>query len=89
MNEKTYTPKSFYQEFIGEDLENNYIMVMNNPAVEYNKVYEIEYDHHVYDGQNWVYLNLPVEKIKEMAIASIKDNTALYFSCDVGKFLDR
>ena len=89
VSEKTYTPKSFYQEFVGEDLENNYIMVMNNPAVEYGKVYEIEYDRHVYDGQNWVYLNLPIEKIKEMAIASIKDNTALYFSCDVGKFLDR
>ena len=89
VSEKTYTPKGFYEEFIGQDLENNYIMVMNNPAVEYNKVYEIEYDRHVYDGQNWVYLNLPIEKIKEMAIASIKDNTALYFSCDVGKFLDR
>ena len=89
VSEKNYTPKSFYQEFIGEDLENNYIMVMNNPAVPYNKVYEIEYDRHVYDGQNWVYLNLPIERIKEMAIASIKDNTALYFSCDVGKFLDR
>ena len=89
VSQKTYTPKSFYQEFIGEDLENNYIMVMNNPAVPYNKVYEIEYDRHVYDGQNWVYLNLPIERIKEMAIASIKDNTALYFSCDVGKFLDR
>jgi len=89
VSEKTYTPKSFYQEFIGEDLENNYIMVMNNPAVPYNKVYEIQYDRHVYDGQNWVYLNLPIERIKEMAIASIKDNTALYFSCDVGKFLDR
>ena len=89
VSEKTYTPKALYQEFIGEDLENNYIMVMNNPAVEYGKVYEIEYDRHVYDGQNWVYLNLPIEKIKEMAIASIKDNTALYFSCDVGKFLDR
>ena len=89
VSEKTYTPKGFYQEFIGEDLENNYIMVMINPSVEYGKVYEIEYDRHVYDGQNWVYLNLPMEKIKEMAIASIKDNTALYFSCDVGKFLDR
>ena len=89
VSEKSYTPKSFYQEFVGEDLENNYIMVMNNPAVEYGKVYEIEYDRHVYDGQNWVYLNLPIEQIKEMAIASIKDNTALYFSCDVGKFLDR
>ena len=89
VSEKTYTPRAFYDEFVGEDLENNYIMVMNNPAVEYGKVYEIEYDRHVYDGQNWVYLNLPIEKIKEMAIASIKDNTALYFSCDVGKFLDR
>ena len=86
---KKYTPKSFYQEFIGEDLENNYIMVMNDPSREYNKVYEIEYDRHVYDGENWLYLNLPIEKVKELAIASIKDNTAMYFSCDVAKFMDR
>ena len=83
---KKYTPKSFYQEYIGDDLEHNYIMVMNDPSREYNKVYEIEYDRHVYDGENWVYLNLPIEKVKELAIASIKDNTAMYFSCDVGKF---
>ena len=86
---KKYTPKSFYQEYIGTDLEHNYIMVMNDPSREYNKVYEIEYDRHVYDGENWVYLNLPIEKVKELAIASIKDNTAMYFSCDVGKFMDR
>ena len=86
---KKYTPKSFYQEYIGADLEHNYIMVMNDPSREYNKVYEIEYDRHVYDGENWVYLNLPIEKVKELAIASIKDNTAMYFSCDVGKFIDR
>lgn len=85
----TYTPKSFYQEYVGADLENNYIMVMNDPTREYGKVYEIDYDRHVYDGQNWLYVNLPVEMIKEMAIASIKDNTAMYFSCDVAKFMDR
>ena len=85
----TYTPKSFYQEYVGADLENNYIMVMNDPTREYGKVYEIDYDRHVYDGQNWLYVNLPVERIKEMAIASIKDNTAMYFSCDVAKFMDR
>ena len=84
-----YTPKSFYDKFIGDDLEGNYIMVMNDPSREYGKVYEIEYDRHVYDGENWLYINLPIERIKEMAIASIKDNTAMYFSCDVGKFLDR
>ena len=88
VNQKKYTPQSFYQEYVGEDLENNYIMVMNDPCREYGKVYEIDYDRHVYDGHNWLYVNLPVEKIKEMAIASIKDNVAMYFSCDVRKFLD-
>ena len=83
---KKYTPKGFYNEFIGEDLENNYVMIMNDPTREYGKVYEIEYDRHVYDGENWLYINLPIERVKELAIASIKDNTAVYFSCDVGKF---
>jgi bleomycin hydrolase len=89
VSRQKYTPKSFYDEFIGEDLENNYIMVMNDPTREYGKVYEIDYDRHVYDGHNWLYVNLPVERIKEMAIASIKDNVAMYFSCDVGKFHSR
>ena len=84
-----YTPKSFYDKYISEDLEGGYIMVMNDPCREYGKVYEIEYDRHVYDGKNWLYVNLPIERIKEMAIASIRDNTAMYFSCDVGKFFSR
>ena len=88
VSKKTYTPKSFYDEYIGEDLEKNYVMIMNDPTREYGKVYEIEYDRHVYDGENWLYINLPIERIKEMAIASIKDNVALYFSCDVGKFMN-
>ncbi len=89
VSKKMYTPKSFYEEYIGEDLEQNYVMVMNDPSREYGKVYEIEYDRHVYDGENWLYVNLPIERVKELAIASIKDNTAMYFSCDVGKFIDR
>ena len=85
---KRYTPKSFYEEYFGDiDLENNFVMVMNDPTREYHKVYEIEYDRHVYDGDNWLYLNLPIEEVKALAIASIKDNTAMYFSCDVGKYL--
>lgn len=84
-----YTPKSFYDTFVGAQLEQNYVMLMNDPSREYYKVYEIEYDRHVYDGENWLYINLPIERIKEIAIASIKAQTALYFSCDVGKFINR
>ena len=86
---KTYTPVQFYREMVGYDLENNYVMLMNDPSREYGKVYEIAYDRHLYDGQNWLYVNLPIERIKEMAIASIKGGDAMYFSCDVGKYLDR
>ena len=74
---------------MGWDLNHDYVMLMNDPSREYYKLYEIEYDRHLYDGDNWLYLNLPVDRIKEMAIASIKDNKAMYFSCDVGKFLNR
>ncbi|MCQ2285039.1 MAG: C1 family peptidase [Bacteroidales bacterium] len=85
---ETYTPKSFAQKFANEDFS-TYYMVMNDPTREYYKVYEIEYDRHVYDGQNWKFLNLPMNEIADMAIASIKDSTNMYFSCDVAKFLDR
>lgn len=83
-----YTPKSFYDKFIGLDLQNDFVMLMNDPTRPYWKSYEIEYDRHAYDGHNWLYVNLPLDEIKQMAIASIKDSTMMYFSCDVGKFLD-
>lgn len=86
---KTYTPLEFYREFAGNDLKNDYVMFMNDPSREYYKVYEIDYDRHKYDGDNWRYLNLPMDEIKSMAIESIKDSTMMYFSCDVNKFLDR
>ena len=87
---ETYTPQSFYTKFWqDEDLYENYVMVMNDPLREYYKTYQIDYDRHTYDGHDWVYLNLPADEIKPMAIESLKDTTAMYFSCDVGKFSDR
>ena len=86
---KEYTPLSFYNEFFGNDLTGNYVMMMNDPSREFYKVYEIDFDRHTYDGHNWLYINLPIGDIKDMAIKSIKANIAMYFSCDVGKFLNR
>ena len=86
---KAYTPQSFYKETVGEQLNGSFIMVMNDPRHEYYKTYEVEYDRHVYDGHNWKYLNLPMEDIEQMAIASLKDGRKMYSSYDVGKQLDR
>lgn len=86
---ETYTPQSFYERFVGADLRGQFVMLMNDPSRPYYKVYEIEYDRHAYDGKNWTYVNLPMDEIKQMAIASLKDNTMMYYSCDVGRELDR
>ena len=88
---KKYTPKFFYEEEVkdGVDLNNDFVMLMNDPSRPYWQVYEIDLDRHLYEGHNWLYVNLPIEEIKEMAIQSIKNNEVMYFSCDVGKFIDR
>jgi bleomycin hydrolase len=83
-----YTPKSFYDKVIGIDLK-NYVMFMNDPTRLYYNLYEIEYDRHMHEGGNWKYINLPVDEIKQFAITSIKDNAPMYYSCDVGKQLNK
>ena len=86
---RTYTPKEFYQATVGGPLNGSFIMVMNGPRREYHKTYEVEYDRHTYDGHNWKYLNLPMEEIATLAIASLKAGTKMYSSYDVGKQYDR
>ena len=86
---KKYTPKTFYEETVGTQLNGSFIMVMNDPRRDYYKTYEVEYDRHTYDGHNWKYLNLPMEEIETLAIASLKDGRKMYSSYDVGKQLDR
>ncbi len=88
---KRYTPLSFYREVCApeEDLNQDYVMLMNDPSRPYNKVYEIDMDRHMYDGHNWLYVNLDIDDLSPIAVASLKDGVPMYFSCDVGKQLDR
>ncbi|MFA8299762.1 MAG: aminopeptidase C [Hyphomicrobiales bacterium] len=83
-----YTPQSFFKKHVAINID-DYIMIMNDPTRPFYQVYEIEYDRSLVDGKNWKYLNLPIKDIEEFAKASILANQAMYFSCDVGKQLNR
>ena len=84
------TPQEFYASIAPKDFNRKtMVMIMNDPTREYHKLYEIESYRNTYEGFNWIYLNLPNEEIKPMALASIKDNRPLYISCDVGKYSSR
>lgn len=86
----TTTPQEFYKSIAPKDFNmKTMVMIMNDPTREYYKLYEIQSYRNTYEGFNWIYLNLPNEDIKPMALASIKDNRPLYISCDVGKYASR
>ena len=84
-----YTPQKFFKKVVGDKLNGTFIMVMNDPRRPYYKTYEVELDRHTYDGHNWKYVNLPMDDIEEMAIATLRAGHKLYSSYDVGKMLDR
>jgi len=85
---KNWTPLEFYKAVIAVDFA-DYIMLMNDPSRDFYKLYEIDYDRNMVDGPNWKYLNLPNNELKKFAKNSLLDGEAMYFSCDVGKQLDR
>jgi len=86
---KTYTPQSFMAEVFGDAKLDDYVMIMNDPSRPFWKHYEVENYRNTEEGNNWHYVNLPNDVIKEFCISSIKNNEALYASCDVGKQLRR
>lgn len=85
----SYTPLSFMEEIMGETPLSDYVMLMNDPSRPYWKHYEVENYRNVQEGENWHYVNLPNDVIKQFCIESIKNNEAMYTSCDVGKQLRR
>ena len=86
---KSYTPMSFKEEVLGDIQVSDYVMLMNDPTRPYNTHYEIANYRNVEEGVNWHYVNLDNSSIKAMAIESLKNNEAMYASCDVGQQLDR
>ncbi len=87
--EKKFTPQSFRDEVLGDTNLDDFVMIMNDPSRPFWKHYEVENYRNTVEGSNWHYVNLPNDVIKEFCIASIKNNEALYASCDVGKQLRR
>ena len=85
---KEYTPLTFYTEFTKGTLQ-DYIQLMDDPSKEYYKLYEIKYDRNRYDGHNWTFVNVPSSTIKQFARKSVLGDDPMYFSCDVGKQLNK
>ncbi|KAJ7386925.1 hypothetical protein OS493_003882, partial [Desmophyllum pertusum] len=65
------------------------VCLVNDPRNPYNKLLTVEYLSNMTNGRLVLYNNQPVEILKRLAAASLKDNEAVWFGCDVGKHFER
>ncbi|HLB75218.1 MAG TPA: C1 family peptidase [Sedimentisphaerales bacterium] len=79
-----YTPKSFFEEFMGVDVR-QYVDVFNDPSKEYGRHYSIDLTRNIRDGQDNHFANVKIEALKEIASKAVLDDEPVWFGCDVGK----
>lgn len=85
---KAYTPQEFFKNVVDVNLR-DYVMLMNDPTRPFDKYYEIDRDRDLFEGTNWTYVNLRNDELKKYAKKSLLAGEPMYFSCDVGKQMDR
>lgn len=84
--ERNLTPQSFYQKYIGVDLD-DYVSIINAPTKDkpYNQSYTVEMLGNVVGGKEVKYLNVDMSTFKKLAIAQLEQGESVWFGCDVGQ----
>lgn len=84
------TAQSFFKDHVGLNLK-EYVCLIDCPMSDkkYQETYTVDYLGNVIEGEIIRYLNLPVKRLKEAAIASLKKDNPVWFGCDVGKYFSR
>jgi len=81
---RTYTPKSFYTEFVDVDIR-QYVDIFNDPSKEYGKHYSINLTRNIRDGEDAHFANVKMQTLKDIAVKAVLDDEPTWFACDVGK----
>jgi len=79
---RTFTPKSFYDEFVGLDLR-QYVNIGDDPMRPKGKRYEVDLTSNLYDGRNVSYANVGIQTLKDLVVRVLLDNKAVCFDADV------
>ncbi len=83
-----YTPMSFAEEFVLDDLD-NFVMVANWPSRDFRVLYEVELTKNVMEGEYLNFLNVPLEDMKDAVLQSILGGDPVDISADVTHQGDR
>eukprot|EP00457_Paulinella_chromatophora_P004605 gb/GEZN01004617.1/.p1 GENE.gb/GEZN01004617.1/~~gb/GEZN01004617.1/.p1 ORF type:complete len:572 (-),score=78.20 gb/GEZN01004617.1/:142-1857(-) len=85
---RNLTPLSFFKEHVKCDVT-NYVSLINDPRNEYYRCYTVDYLGNMVGGRPVLYINVPVEVLKAQTKQQLEKGKAVWFGCDVGKFIHR
>ena len=80
------TPQEFFDKYVDMNLD-DYVSLINAPTEDkpYYRSYTVKFLGNVIEGRKVKYVNLPIEELKDAAIAQMEDGEPVWFGCDVGK----
>jgi bleomycin hydrolase len=79
-----YTPKRFYDEFVGVRLS-DYVTLYHDPVSETMKHYRFRGARNIVGRDEMHFVNVPIETLKTVAMTSVLADEPVWFACDVGK----
>lgn len=80
----TYTPQQFFAEFVDMNLD-DYVSIISAPTADkpYLRSYTVKYLGNVVEDGTVRYVNLPIDALKRVAVAQLKDGLPVWFGSDV------
>lgn len=80
----TYTPQEFFDKVVSMPVD-DYVSVISAPTADkpFGHTYTVDRLGNVAEAGGVRYLNLPVERLKELAVAQLQDGLPVWFGCDV------
>ena len=89
-NENGLTPQAFYKKYVDLQLD-DYVSIINAPTTDkpYGKSYTVEMLGNVVGARDVRYLNVNMERLKELAIAQMQAGETVWFGSDVGQSSNR
>ncbi|MBZ2066711.1 aminopeptidase C [Streptococcus sanguinis] len=89
-SESGLTPLTFYQKYVDLKLE-DYVSIINAPTADkpYGRSYTVEMLGNVVGSKPVRYLNVEMDRLKELAIAQMQAGETVWFGSDVGQSSNR
>ena len=81
---RSYTPQSFYKEFVGVDL-NEFVCLYNDPSQEMNAHYRFHRARNIAGEDDMNFVNIEISQMKEIAVKSVFANQAMWFAVNMSE----